>query len=79
MLTMSRRRNWRARVRNVIRSRHYQWLAECRDGDPVPEVVRDVVTDLMHICREQGLAWEQVLAQSRAQFEAEAREAARQN
>ncbi len=76
MLSMNQRRNWQQRVRNVIRSRHYQWLAECRDGDPVEDVVRDVATDLMHICREQGLSWENLLAQSERQFELESREVA---
>lgn len=75
MLMMNERRNWQQRVRNVIRSRHYQWLAECRDGDPVEDVVRDVATDLMHICREQGLSWDDLLAQARRQFEVETRQA----
>ncbi len=78
MLTLNpsnERRNWQQRVRNVIRSRHYQWLAECRDGDPVEDVVRDVATDLMHICREQGLSWEDLLARGRQQYEVETRQA----
>ncbi len=72
MLTINKRRNWQHRVHNVIRSRHYQWLAECRDGDPVEEVVKDVATDLMHLCKEKGITWEQMLEESRRQFEAEA-------
>lgn len=77
MIQATRRHNWQQRVRNVLRSRHYQWLAECRDGDPVEEVIKDVATDLMHLCREKGLTWEQVIEESRRQFEAEARELAK--
>lgn len=71
MLTMKKRDNWQRRVSNVIRSRHYQWLAECRDGDPVAEVVKDVATDLMHICKQEGITWEQLMEASRRQFEHE--------
>lgn len=72
LTTNNKRRNWQHRVNNVLRSRHYQWLAECRDGDPVEEVVKDVATDLMHICQLKGITWEQVLEESRRQFEHEA-------
>lgn len=70
------RRNWQKHVRNVVRSRHYGWLAEARDGDPIPEVLKDVTADVMHICKVQGISWEQLMEQSRRQYEVEEREAA---
>lgn len=64
-------KNWLRHIRQVMRSRHYSWLAEARDGDPIDDVLRDVTTDVMHICKRQGVSWEQLYHQALQQYEAE--------
>jgi hypothetical protein len=55
----------------VIRSQHYSWLGEGLAGEPPAEALTDIITDIMHICRRQGISWESLLTRSRAQFESE--------
>ncbi len=70
------RNNWTRKVEQVIRSRHYGWLAEARDGDPIEDVMTDVAADVMHICKRKGISIDELLHRSRQQFEIE--EAARE-
>jgi hypothetical protein len=65
------RRNWLAHVEKVIRSRHYAWIAEARDGDPIEDVMVDLLADVMHICQRTGIPWEELVRRSRLQYEAE--------
>lgn len=65
------RRNWTRKVDQVIRSRHYGWLAEARDGDPIEDVITDVTADVMHICKRKGISIEELIRRSKQQFEAE--------
>ena len=64
-------REWLRRVQQVIRSRHYAWIAEARDGDPMNDVMTDLATDIMHICKRTGITWDELLRQSRRKFEEE--------
>ncbi|MEX2215340.1 MAG: hypothetical protein WD768_14505 [Phycisphaeraceae bacterium] len=77
MVVASHRRNWLNRIKQVMRSRHYSWLAEARDGEPIDRVMADVVADVMHICRRQGISFDELMQRSRSQFEVEEREATR--
>jgi hypothetical protein len=67
----NKRDNWQHHIKQVIRSRHYSWLAEARDGEPIEAVMTDVTADIMHICKQVGIPWQRLLDQSRDQFEAE--------
>ena len=64
-------KNWLPHIQQVMRSRHYAWLAEARDGDPIDEVLRDVTADVMHICKRQGISWERLLLGALEQYQAE--------
>jgi hypothetical protein len=70
MSTQSRA-SWPRHVDQVIRSQHYSRLGEGLAGEPPAEALTDIITDIMHICRRQGISWESLLARSRAQFESE--------
>jgi hypothetical protein len=72
------RDNWDHHVDEIIRSQHYTWLGEGLGGEPLSEALTDMMADIMHICRREGLSWERLVAHSRAQFEREEAEVARQ-
>ncbi len=67
---------WVRRIDEIIRSRHYTWIAEGLGGNEVPEAVHQLLTDTMHLSRRAGLNWDEVYAAARQQFEREEREAA---
>lgn len=70
-MALRNRNHWNHRVDEIIRSRHYTWLAEGLAGESAPVALADVLTDVMHICARQGLRWENLVGRSRAQFERE--------
>lgn len=63
--------DWLFKIEQVIRSKHYTWLAEGLGGMPVEEAMVTLTTDLMHICEHEGIPWERVIGQSREQFRRE--------
>ncbi len=65
------RENWSRDVDAVIRSRHYTWLGMGLGGEPIQDALVPVLTDLMHICKRSGIAWEPLVEKSRTQFEQE--------
>ena len=64
-------RQWLRRVQQVIRSKHYSWIAEARDGEPMDAVMTDLTADIMHICKRTGITWDELLRRSRRKFEDE--------
>jgi hypothetical protein len=74
-MVATHRHNWLQRVKQVIRSRHYSWLAEARDGEPIDQVMADVLADVMHICHRQNISFDELVERSRAQFDVEERTA----
>jgi hypothetical protein len=70
-MTFRSREHWSHDVDEVIRSKHYTWLGLGLGGDAVDEAMVDILTDIRHICKREGLAWESMLVKSRAQFERE--------
>lgn len=65
------RPNWQRHVKRVVRSKHYSWLAEARDGEPLETVMTDVLTDVRHICQMQGVSFQDLLEHSGEQADAE--------
>jgi hypothetical protein len=63
--------DWLYRIEQVVRSRHYTWLAEGLGGMPAEEAMITLTADLMHICQHEGISWEQVVKRSHDQFERE--------
>lgn len=73
------RRNWSHEIDEVIRSRHYTWLARGLGGDDVEDAMTTLLADIMHICERQGIAWESVLEHGRERFRSEEREITKSN
>jgi hypothetical protein len=73
------RSDWSRHIDQVIRSKHYAWIAEGLDGEPLENALANIMTDIMHVCRREGIAWETLVARSRERFDKEeAIEASRQ-
>ena len=64
-------KDWSEQIQRVIRSRHYTWLAMGLSGESVVDAVTSLTTDIMHLCRQEGISWEEILEASRQQFEQE--------
>lgn len=62
---------WIRRIEEIIRSRHYTWIAEGLGGDDVPEAVQQLLADIMHLAHHAGLNWDEVYEAARQQFERE--------
>jgi hypothetical protein len=71
MVIREERKHWRRHVAQIIRSRHYGWIGESRDGDPVDEVMRDILADVMHICKHEKIDFDDLVASARRQCEDE--------
>jgi|CXWL01.1.fsa_nt_gi hypothetical protein len=65
------RRNWYRNIADVIRSRHYTWLGLGLGGAPVDEAMVTLTTDVMHICKREGIDIDWLIEQSKAKFEQE--------
>ncbi len=58
------REDWSRHIDQVLRSKHYTWIAEGLAGAPLREALTTITADLMHLCHRSGLSWEQLLAES---------------
>lgn len=67
----ARRENWSRHVDDIIRSGHYTWIAEGLGGSEPREAMLQIMTDVMHICRRQGIPLNDLLAASRQLVERE--------
>ncbi len=65
------RGNWSHHIDQIVRSKHYTWIAEGLAGVPLRDALLSITTDLMHICRRNGLSWEQLLSESQQMCERE--------
>jgi hypothetical protein len=65
------RHNWYRKIADVIRSRRYTWLGQGLGGAPIDEAMVSLTTDVMHICKRQGIDIGWLLEQSKAKFEQE--------
>ena len=65
------RRNWYQKIQDVIRSRHYTWLGLGLGGAPIDEAMVALTTDVMHVCKREGIDIHWLIEQSTAKFEQE--------
>ncbi|MCA9114733.1 MAG: hypothetical protein KDA79_06570 [Planctomycetaceae bacterium] len=63
--------SWYQHLDRVVRSRHYTWLAEGLGGRPLDEAATTLLTDLRHVCEQNGVDWNTVLEDSARQFAVE--------
>lgn len=75
---MGAHHRWLRRIEEIIRSRHYTWIAEGLGGDDVPDAIQQILADTMHLAHHAGLNWDEVYTAAREQFEKEEHEAANQ-
>ena len=76
-MPIERRAKWSRHIDQVIRSKHYTWIAEGLGGAPLEQALVEIATDIMHICKRKGLSLEQLLKRSAIQFEQEESQLAR--
>ena len=65
------RRNWYRKIQDVIRSRHYTWLGLGLGGTQVAEAMISLTTDVMHVCKREGIDIDWLIEQSKVNFEQE--------
>lgn len=65
------RSHWFEHVRDIVRSRHYTWMAEGLGGAPIDVAMRQLLTDIHHVCDMADIPFDDVLAESREQYENE--------
>ncbi len=70
-MTDTTRADWFRHIEQILRSKHYTWIAEGLGGAPVDEALVAITTDLMHICHRAGLSWEELAARSQQLCERE--------
>lgn len=58
------RNDWSHHIEQILRSKHYTWIAEGLGGAPLNEALLSITADVMHMCRRTGLSWEELAAQS---------------
>lgn len=54
------RPDWSRHIEQVLRSKHYTWIAEGLGGAPLDEALVAITADLMHICNRAGLSWDEL-------------------
>lgn len=65
------RADWYRHIEQVLRSKHYTWIAEGLGGAPLEEALVAITADLMHICNRSGLSWEDLAARGQLLCERE--------
>ncbi len=65
------RADWSRHIEQVLRSKHYTWIAEGLAGAPVDEALVAITADLMHICHRSGLSWDELAARGQRLCERE--------
>jgi hypothetical protein len=63
-MTTSSRGDWSHHIDQILRSKHYTWIAEGLGGRPLDAALVSITTDLMHMCQRSGLSWDQIVAES---------------
>lgn len=68
---MSQRQNWSRHVDDIIRSRHYTWIAEGLGGMPPEEALAEMLTDIIHICHRTEISFDDLLSDCQRRCEQE--------
>ena len=70
-MTPMPREDWSRHIDQVLRSKHYTWIAEGLGGAPLRDALTSITADLIHLCHRSGLSWEQLLAEGEELCESE--------
>ena len=70
-MTNGSRGNWSRHIDQILRSKHYTWIAEGLGGAPLREALVSITADVMHMCHRSGISWEQLVAESERQCKRE--------
>lgn len=65
------RDNWSRHIEQILRSKHYTWIAEGLGGAPLEEALVAITADVMHMCHRTGLSWDELAEESRRLCERE--------
>ncbi len=68
---MPTRENWSRHLHDILRSRHYTWIGEGLGGQPIDEALKVMLTDIIHLCRHEGISFEELAAECQARCDAE--------
>lgn len=68
---MPNRQNWSRHIAEVIRSRHYTWLGEGLSEESLRDALATMTTNILHICRREGIDVEAFLESCVTQCDAE--------
>jgi hypothetical protein len=71
VMDIGTRDEWFHKIEEVVRSRHYTWLAEGLGGKPVEEAMATLIADIHHVCQYSRVPWGHVMADGRELFERE--------
>ena len=63
-MSIESRTNWSHHVDQILRSRHYTWIAEGLGGAPLRDAMLSMTTDLIHMCHRAGISWDELAADS---------------
>ncbi len=63
-MTNVTRENWSRHIDQILRSKHYTWIAEGLGGAPAEEAMVAIVADLMHMCHRTGVSWDDLVGRS---------------
>ena len=58
------RENWSRHIDQILRSKHYTWIAEGLGGAPLEAALIAITADVMHMCNRAGMSWEELAAES---------------
>ena len=67
------RLHWSRHIDQMIRSNRYNRIGEGLAGAPLDEALVEITTDVMHLCKREGIEWESVLKRAQALYEREER------
>lgn len=62
---------WSQHLDQIVRSKHYTWLAEGLGGEPLDTAFELILADMRHICEREGISWEALVDRSQRRFERE--------
>lgn len=63
-MTDNLRDNWSHHIDQILRSKHYTWIAEGLGGAPLEDALVAITADVMHMCHRAGMSWEELAARS---------------
>lgn len=63
-MSVRNRTDWSRHIDQIRRSQHYTWLGEGLAGAPPREALLEILADIRHLCRREGLSWDELVEDS---------------